>query len=254
MNLWPALDIRDGRCVRLVQGDFDRETIYGDPIELAQAYVLAGAERLHVVDLDAARTGVPVNREVIGEIAGRVGVPIQVGGGVRDEEAAAALFALGVSRVVLGTAVVKEPGLLGRLAQRWPKRIVAGLDYRRNATGVPQVEVQGWTQATGRSLADVLLRFRELELAGVVVTDIARDGTGEGPDVSGLVSVLGWAEQPVVASGGVANVRDLQRLAGLDVDGRRLDGAIVGKALLSGSLSLADALIACVPRPKETYP
>lgn len=248
MNLWPAIDVRDGRCVRLVQGDFDRETIYGDPIEVAQAYVLAGAERLHVVDLDAAMTGLPVNREVIGEIAGRAGVPIQVGGGVRDEASAEALFSLGVARVVLGTAVVREPALLGRLAARWPGQVIAGLDYRRNGAGVPEVSVQGWTQASGRTLADVLARFKELDLAAVVVTDIARDGTGNGPDVSGLVSVLGWAEQPVIASGGVATARDLQRLAGLDVDGRRLDGAIVGRALLSGDLALADALAACLPR------
>lgn len=247
MQLWPAIDVRDGRCVRLTQGDFDRETSYGDPVVVAEGYVEAGAERLHVVDLDAARTGLPVNREVIGDIARRAGVPIQVGGGIRDEASAEALLMLGVARVVLGTAAVREPALLARLAARWPKQIVAGFDYRRNAVGVPEVAVQGWTQASGRTLADALGRFRDLDLAGVVVTDIDRDGTGGGPDVFGLVSVLGWAEQPVVASGGVATVRDLARLAALDVDGRRLDGVIVGRALLSGELSLADALAACRP-------
>jgi phosphoribosylformimino-5-aminoimidazole carboxamide ribotide isomerase len=245
VELWPAIDLRGGRCVRLVQGDFERETVYGDPVSVAKGYVRAGAERLHVVDLDAARTGLPVNREVIGEIAASAGVPIQVGGGVRDDPSAEALLALGVARVVIGTAAVRKPALLARLAARWPHRIVAGLDYRRNEVGVPEVAVQGWTQPSGRTLAEVLAGLRDVELAGVVVTDIARDGTGEGPDVSGLVSVLGWSAQPVVAAGGVASIDDLARIARLDVDGRRLDGVIVGQALLSGSLSLSEALAAC---------
>lgn len=254
MNLWPAIDIRDGRCVRLVQGDFERETIYGDPIEIAQRFVLAGAERLHVVDLDAARTGLPVNREVVGEIAARAGVPVQVGGGVRDEEAADALFHLGVARVVVGTALVREPGLLGRLAARWPGRIVAGLDYRRNDDGVPEVAVQGWTQSSGRTLAEVVRRFSDLDLGGVVITDISRDGTGDGADISVLVSALGWSDHHIVASGGVATARDLRRLAALDVDGRRLEGAIVGQALLSGSLTLADALAAAASHMDRRIP
>ena len=245
MQLWPAIDIRGGRCVRLVQGDFDRETSYGDPVALAEEYVRAGAERLHVVDLDAARTGLPLNRDVIGAIAGRLSVPIQAGGGVRDEASAEALLSLGVARVVLGTAAVKEPSLLERLAGRWPRRVVAGFDYRRDAAGVAGVAVQGWTEASGRSLAEVLARLGDLELAGVVVTDIARDGTGEGPDLSGLRAVLGWARQPVVASGGIATAEDLTRLADLEVAGRLLDGVIVGRALLSGQLSLAEALRAC---------
>jgi len=246
VQLWPAIDIRDGRCVRLTQGDFDRETSYGDPLLVAEEYVRAGAERLHVVDLDAARSGVPVNRDVIGAIVARLGVPVQVGGGVRDEPAAAALVSLGASRVVLGTAAVKEPDLLERLASRWPERIVAGLDYRRDAAGIPEVAVHGWTEPSGRSLADVLARLREAELAGVVVTDIARDGTGDGPDLTGLEAVLGWARQPVVASGGVATAGDLWQLARLEAGGRRLQGVIVGRALLSGRLPLADAMAACL--------
>jgi phosphoribosylformimino-5-aminoimidazole carboxamide ribotide isomerase len=249
MQLWPAIDIRDGRCVRLMQGDFDRETSYGDPVAVAKEYVRAGAERLHVVDLDAARTGLPVNRDVIGAIATRLSVPLQVGGGVRDEAAAEALLSLGVARLVLGTAAVEDPGLLERLSGRWPGRIVAGLDYRRNAAGVPEVAVRGWSEASGRSLAEVLSSFGDLELAGIAVTDIARDGTGDGPDLAGLRLVLGWASRAVVASGGVATTGDLERLAVLEVDGRRLEGAIVGRALLSGRFSLADALVACAGGP-----
>ncbi|HXY45211.1 MAG TPA: 1-(5-phosphoribosyl)-5-[(5-phosphoribosylamino)methylideneamino] imidazole-4-carboxamide isomerase [Acidimicrobiales bacterium] len=245
MQLWPAIDIREGRCVRLVQGDFDRETSYGDPLSVAEEYVRFGAERLHVVDLDAARTGFGANRDVIGAITRRLDVPVQVGGGVRDDASAEALLALGVERLVLGTAAVTEPSLLERLAARWPERILAGLDYRRNAAGVPEVAVRGWTQASGYPLAEVLGRLRGAELAGVVVTDIARDGTGEGPDLPGLGLVLGWTRLSVVASGGVASAGDLERLGALAVDGRRLEGAIVGRALLSGRLSLADALLAC---------
>jgi phosphoribosylformimino-5-aminoimidazole carboxamide ribotide isomerase len=245
MQLWPAIDIRDGRCVRLLQGDFERETNYGDPLTVAADYVQAGAERLHVVDLDAARTGLPVNRDFIGEIAGRVPVPVQVGGGIRDEASADALFSLGVSRVVLGTAAVTEPSLLGRLARRWPRRVVAGLDYRRAVDGVAELAVHGWTQGSGRTLTEVLAEFDDVELAAVVLTDISRDGTGDGPDLDGLTSVLAGVRIPVVASGGVATASDLERLAALEVDGMRLEGAIVGRALLSGTLSLADALRAC---------
>jgi phosphoribosylformimino-5-aminoimidazole carboxamide ribotide isomerase len=249
VQLWPAIDVRGGRCVRLMQGDFDRETAYGDPLEVAESYVEGGAERLHVVDLDAALTGVPVNRDVIGAIAGRVAVPVQVGGGVRDEASAEMLFALGVARVVLGTAAVQQPSVLERLVQRWPHAVLAGLDYRRSDAGVPEVAVRGWTESSGLSLADVLAGLSDLPLAGVVVTDIARDGTGDGPDLAGLAAVLEHDGSPVLASGGVAGAEDLERLRALEVGGRRLEGVIVGRALLSGRLSLADALAACGTSP-----
>jgi phosphoribosylformimino-5-aminoimidazole carboxamide ribotide isomerase len=249
MELWPAIDIRGGRCVRLMQGDFDRETAYGDPLEVAESYVAAGAERLHVVDLDAALTGVAANRELIGAIAGRVGVPVQAGGGVRDEASAEALFALGVARVVLGTTAVQQPSILEALAQRWPHAVLAGLDYRRSVAGVPEVAVRGWTESSGLSVADVLAGLSDLPLAGVVVTDISRDGTGDGPDLAGLATVLESGGLAVVASGGVGGTEDLERLAALAAGGRRLEGVIVGRALLSGRLSLADALAACGTSP-----
>jgi phosphoribosylformimino-5-aminoimidazole carboxamide ribotide isomerase len=232
-----------------MQGDFDRETAYGDPLEVAESYVAAGAERLHVVDLDAALTGVPLNRHVIGAIAGRVGVAVQAGGGVRDEASAEALFSLGVARVVLGTAAVQHPKVLEQLALRWPHAVLVGLDYRRSDAGVPEVAVRGWTESSGLSVADVLAGLGDLPLAGVVATDIARDGTGDGPDLAGLAAVLESAGTPVVASGGVAGIEDLQRLAALEAGGRRLGGAVVGRALLSGRLSLAEALAACGTSP-----
>jgi phosphoribosylformimino-5-aminoimidazole carboxamide ribotide isomerase len=245
MDLWPAIDIRDGRCVRLVQGDFERETRYGDPITVAEMYLQAGAERIHVVDLDAALTGEPVNRGVIAAIVEHFGVPVQVGGGVRNERAAVALVDLGVSRVVLGTAAVEDPALVVRLAERWPGRVVAGLDYRRGPDGDRYVAVRGWTEPSGRRLADVLAGLAAAPLAGVVLTDIARDGTGDGPDLTGLGEVLACSGLPVVASGGVATARDLEALARIEIAGRKLDGAIVGRALLSGQLSIAEAVGAC---------
>jgi phosphoribosylformimino-5-aminoimidazole carboxamide ribotide isomerase len=245
MDLWPAIDVREGRCVRLYRGDFDNETPFGDPALVADEYVRAGAERLHIVDLDAARSGLAVNRDVIAAIVAGTGVPVQVGGGVRDEAAAEALIGAGVARVVLGTAAVEDPSLLARLSERWPARVVAGLDYRRNSSGELDVAVRGWTQASGRALVEILAAVAELALAAVVVTDIDRDGTGDGPDLAGLIAALSLPGPPVIASGGIAGASDLERLAALEVGGRRLAGAIVGRALLSGELALAEALAAC---------
>ena len=245
MELWPAIDVRGGRCVRLLRGDFRSETPFGDPVLVAAEYVRAGAERLHVVDLDAALSGTPVNRDVVAAIVARSGVPVQVGGGVRDEATATALIDLGAARVVLGTAAVEDPALLARLSQRWPGRVSAGLDYRRNRAGELEVAVRGWTHPTGRSLAEILAGLTDLALAAVVVTDIDRDGTGDGPDFTGLAAVLRSSGPPVISSGGVAGALDLQRLALLDAGGRRLDGAIVGRALLAGQLTIGEALAAC---------
>ena len=231
----------------MLRGDFNLETTYGDPGAVADEYVQSGAERLHIVDLDAARSGLGANRQVIAEIVARVGVPVQVGGGVRDEAAAEAMFDLGVARIVLGTAAGEDPSLLARVSERWPGRVVAGLDYRRIESGEMEVAVRGWTQPSGRALSEMLVSLAELELAAVVVTDIDRDGTGDGPDLSGLATVLRCSGLPVVSSGGVAGSSDLERLGALEVDGRHLAGAIVGRALLSRQLSIADALAACAP-------
>jgi phosphoribosylformimino-5-aminoimidazole carboxamide ribotide isomerase len=248
VDLWPAIDIRGGRCVRLLQGDYAAETVFGDPLSVARSYVSAGAERLHIVDLDAARTGDPVNRDLIGTVVGAVGVPVQVGGGVRDEAAAEALFGLGVSRVVLGTAAIEEPQLLKLLSDRWPRGVVAGLDYRWLSSGTQDLAVRGWTEASGRLLPEVLSSLSDLPLAGVVVTDISRDGTGRGPDIAGLRCVLAESGLAVISSGGVASLDDLRLLASLSEGSRRLGGAIVGKALLAGEFSIAEAAGACAGR------
>jgi len=249
VHLWPAIDIRGGRCVRLLRGEFSSETVYGDPLELAQAFVAAGASRLHVVDLDAARGGGAPNRDVVLGIAAAVGVPVQVGGGVRDEAAAAGLLEAGVARVVVGTAAVERPEVLARMVERWPERILVGLDHRTvtgpDGTSRREVAVRGWVAGAGVELDTALQSLGAMGLAGVVVTDIDRDGTGSGPDLAGLEHVLGSTSLPVLASGGVARATDLAALGALRAGSRELAGVIVGRALLAGSLSMAEAVAAC---------
>ena len=211
IELYPAIDLRDGRCVRLYQGDYGRETVYGDdPVAQALAFEAEGAAWIHVVDLDAARTGEPVNRPVVAAIAAAVSVPVQTGGGVRDEAAAEALIDAGVARVVLGTAALEQPDLVRRLAARFP--VAVGLDARGR-----EVAVRGWEQGSGRDLLDVAAEFADAGVAALVVTEIGRDGTLEGPDLEGLAAVLGATDIDVIASGGVGSLDDLRALDRLAV-------------------------------------
>ncbi len=246
MDLFPAIDVRDGRCVRLYQGDYDQETVYHeDPVEQALAFVADGARWIHVVDLDAARTGQPVNRGVIAEIACAVDVPVQAGGGVRDEAAAEALFEAGVRRIVIGTAALEQPALVARLASRYA--VAVGLDARGR-----EVAVRGWEKGSGRDLLDVASEFRDVGVEALVVTEIARDGTLAGPDLAGLAQVLEASPLPVVASGGVGTLADLDALAALRGSGRSLAGVIVGKAIYEAAFTVADALATLDQRPSGT--
>ena len=238
MDLYPAIDLRGGRCVRLHQGDFDRETVYGDdPVGQAKRFAAAGAPWVHVVDLDAARTGDPTNRGLIAAVAAAVDVPVQTGGGVRDDAAADALFAAGVRRVVVGTAALEDPDWVRRLAARHPGGVAVGLDARGR-----DVAVRGWQQASGRDLVDVARSFEDAGVAALVVTEIGRDGTLEGPALDQLSAVLEATALDVVASGGVGTLDDLRALAALRVGpgARRLTGAIVGRALYEGAFSVAE--------------
>ncbi len=237
-DLYPAIDLRDGRCVRLYQGDFGRESAYGtDPVAVAEGFAAAGAKWIHVVDLDAARTGEPANRPVVGAIARAVapaGVRVQAGGGVRDRAAADALYAAGVERVVLGTAAVERPQLVKGLAADHP--VAVGLDARDG-----QLAVRGWTEAAGRSIGDLLAEYEGAGVEAVVVTEIARDGTLAGPDVELFAAVRDATTIPVIASGGVGAVADLEALASLG----GLSGVIVGKALHDGVFTIEEAIAAC---------
>jgi phosphoribosylformimino-5-aminoimidazole carboxamide ribotide isomerase len=243
MELLPAIDLRGGHYVRLRQGDYTAETVYGDdPVALAQSFALAGAAWIHMVDLDAARTGEPTNRAAIAAVAASVDARVQAGGGVRDEAAAAALLDAGVARVVLGTAAMADPALVARLASRHPGRVAVGLDTRGG-----EVAVRGWTEGAGVRLLDAVRRFEGMGVAALVVTEIERDGTLAGPDLEGLASVLAASELDVVASGGVGSLDDLRALSAVTVDGRRLAGAIVGKALYEGAFTVEEALAAAAP-------
>jgi phosphoribosylformimino-5-aminoimidazole carboxamide ribotide isomerase len=248
MDLYPAIDLRGGKCVRLVQGDFGRETVYGeDPVAVARAFAAAGAPWIHVVDLDAARrtgsgstsgsgSGYGDNRAVVASLVAAVApVPVQVGGGVRD----GTLLEAGVARVVVGSLAVSDPGAVVDLASRYPGRVAVGLDHRDGL-----VRVHGWEEDGGRRLDDVVADFDGVSgLAALVVTDISRDGMLTGPDLAGLSSVLAQTSVPVIASGGVGRLADLSALAALSAGaGRGLAGVIVGKALYDGRFELSDAL------------
>jgi len=248
MECIPAIDVRDGRSVRLLQGDYAKETVYGDPVEQARSYADGGASRLHVVDLDAARSGNGENDAVVAAIAAAISVPIEVGGGVRSLERASSLLGYGVDRVVVGTAAVEDPSLLVELAGRYPGRVAVGLDHRSvvsDGASRRELAVRGWEVGTDLDLLEVLANLASLELAGVIVTDIGRDGTLAGPDLEGLAAVLEATGLPVIASGGIGTVADLVALRELAASGRRIEAVIVGKALLSGAISLGEALVAC---------
>lgn len=236
MELYPAIDLRDGRCVRLYQGDYDRETVYGDdPAAQARLFDGAGSPWIHVVDLDAARTGRPENRAIVASIAGAVGAQVQTGGGVRSIEAASSLLDAGVARVVIGTAALEQPDLVARVAERGD--VAVGLDVRGR-----EVAVHGWKRGSGRDIEEVAATFEEVGVEAFVVTQIAVDGTLEGPDVEGLASLLELTEVDVIASGGVGVLDHLRQLREVERGGRRLSGVIVGRALYEGAFTVEEAL------------
>lgn len=246
MELYPAIDLRGGRCVRLRQGDYADETVYGDdPVAVAAGFAEAGARWMHVVDLDAARTGQPVNREAIAAIVaavGPAGVRVQAGGGVRSRASASALWDAGVARVVVGTAAVSDPSLVASLAATRPDGVAVGLDTRDG-----EVAVRGWVEGSGLRVDEVMARLDGTGVAAVILTDIGRDGMLAGPDLAGLTAALGTvpAGVDVIASGGIASLADLAALAAVEAVGRRLAGAIVGKALYEGRFSVAEGVAAC---------
>jgi phosphoribosylformimino-5-aminoimidazole carboxamide ribotide isomerase len=249
MDLFCAIDLRGGHAVRLVQGDFDKERGFGDPLELADRYVGDGATHLHVVDLDAARTGRPANWAVVKAIIDRVPVPVQVGGGVRSDREVAELVSLGADRVVIGTAALADPVMAHTWPSRFPGHLVLGLDYRRRSDGELELAASGWVEGSGVTMAELLEGWRDEPIAAIVMTAIDRDGTGGGPDMDALADVLDASEHPVVASGGVGSLRDLEALASLrsPVHRRAPEGVVVGTALVDGSFSVREAVAACAP-------
>jgi phosphoribosylformimino-5-aminoimidazole carboxamide ribotide isomerase len=272
MELYPAIDLRDGGAVRLTQGDFDRQVAYGDPLALAARFIEGGASWIHVVDLNAARTGVPHERATLGRIvalaeaagsagssgsAGSAGssgsagsaagarIKVQTGGGIRTEDDVAAVLALGVARVVLGTAALEDPALAARCARRWPGQVAVGLDYVLRPDGVAEARGHGWQEGSGRTVHELLDLWAGEPIGAVVATAIARDGMLGGADLAGLAALLAVTALPVIASGGVGSLDDLRALGALEVGGRSLAGAIVGKALVEERFGLEEAVVTC---------
>ena len=242
IDLYPAIDLRGGRVVRLLQGDYAQETIYGeDPSEVAEAFARAGARWIHVVDLDGARTGDPVNREIIGDIAvalsGRA--TVQTGGGVRTLDDVRDLAARGVGRVVMGSAAVSDPDLVTRAGEITD--VVVGLDHREG-----DLAVHGWTQGSGVDLMEALSWFPAA--AAFVIPDIARDGMLLGPDLDGLRRCVERTNIPVIASGGVSGLDDLRSLRSIP----GLHGVITGKALYEGRFTVGEALGVLSERSEPT--
>jgi phosphoribosylanthranilate isomerase len=232
MILLPAVDIRDGRCVRLVQGDFDRETVYDDdPVAVAQRYEAEGASWLHVVDLDAALEGEPKNRELVAEVIRSVKIPVQCSGGIRDQAAVDAARDAGAARVVIGTAALHDPSFVAETVAKHGDFVAVGLDVRGQV-----LQARGWTEEAGE-LWPTLVRLVTNGVQRFVVTDVMRDGMLQGPNLTLLAEVLDYTDCPVVASGGVSSLDDLHRLAGIGVE-----GCIVGKALYAGRFNLPEAL------------
>jgi len=233
MELWPAIDLRGGRCVRLAQGDYARETVFGaDPVATVREFTTAGAPRLHVVDLDGAKAGMPAQADLVRRMVAAAGVPVQLGGGVRSRETAAAYLDAGVARVVIGSLAIEHPDLLESLAAEFPHRIVLGLDARDGL-----VATRGWLETSTLRAVDVARRHAALPLAAIVYTDIARDGMLSGPNLRALGEMIAATSLPVVASGGVSCAADVRRIAEAGAA-----GCIVGRALYDGKITLAEAL------------
>jgi phosphoribosylformimino-5-aminoimidazole carboxamide ribotide isomerase len=238
MEIIPAIDLRGGQVVRLVQGDFARETRYApDPAAVAALWEAQGARRLHLVDLDGARAGVPGNQAALSAIFGRIRIPAEVGGGLRSLDAIRAVLDLGAAAAVIGTAAVSDPKLLEAACATFPGRIILGLDARQG-----RVAVQGWKDVTELTAIEVARSCRALPLQALIYTDIARDGMLEGPNLPELSAIAKDSGPPVIASGGIASVAHIRSLRALEPVG--VTGAIIGKALYDGALTLAAALAA----------
>jgi phosphoribosylformimino-5-aminoimidazole carboxamide ribotide isomerase len=233
MQVIPAIDLRGGRCVRLRQGDFDQETVFSDdPVAMALRWQSEGAERIHLVDLDGAKSGRPVNVDAVNQIVAKVGVPCQLGGGLRDQATIEAWLSSGLDRVVVGTQALRDPDWFARMADLFPGRLLLGLDARDG-----KVATAGWIDVSSIQALTFARQFESLPIAGIIYTDIERDGMLGGPNLEAIAALAGSVRTPVIASGGIGGLLDLDRLAALPVA-----GCIVGRALYEGRFSLSQAI------------
>jgi phosphoribosylformimino-5-aminoimidazole carboxamide ribotide isomerase len=236
MLIIPAVDIKNGQCVRLVQGRKEDETVFSnDPAAMAQKWARAGAELIHVIDLDGAFEKSPQNRAAIKNILQTIDIPIQLGGGIRDEKTAHQFLEMGVQKVIIGTEAIKNPAWVARLAGRHPGRVIVGIDARNGL-----VAIEGWTETTATRAVDLAKRFEDCGIAAINFTDIQRDGMQTGPNIEATRKLAEAVNIPVVASGGVATIKDIQDLLPLEACG--VIGVITGKALYSGTLDFKESL------------
>lgn len=238
MLLFPAIDLKEGKAVRLLQGRMEDSTIYAEnPVEVAKDFEKQGAEYLHIVDLNGAFSGKPVNDETIRNIVGSVSLKIQVGGGIRTMERITELLELGVERVILGTIAVKNPALVAEAARRYGKKVIVGIDAKEGL-----VAVQGWAETTEMRAIDLGKAMKAVGIQSVVFTDIARDGMLQGPNIESTVQMAQETGLAVIASGGISTLADLRNLQVEVLKGVSIEGAITGKALYSGAFTLKEAL------------
>ncbi|MDP1630110.1 MAG: 1-(5-phosphoribosyl)-5-[(5-phosphoribosylamino)methylideneamino]imidazole-4-carboxamide isomerase [Caulobacter sp.] len=236
MILYPAIDLKDGRCVRLLHGDLNKETVFNEsPANQAEQFQRQGFSWLHVVDLNGAVEGRPVNAEAVANILNAVSIPVQLGGGVRTMAAVDGWIETGISRVILGTVAVKDPALVKAAAKAWPEMIAVAIDARDG-----KVAVDGWTGASDLGVVELARRFEDAGVAALIVTDIGRDGAMTGVNVAQVGEVADAVSIPVIASGGIASVRDIQLLKARK--GVAIAGAVLGRSLYEGAVNPAEAL------------
>jgi phosphoribosylformimino-5-aminoimidazole carboxamide ribotide isomerase len=236
MEILPAIDLLGGNCVRLYQGDYGQSQVYNDdPVAVAQQWQDQGASRLHLVDLDGAKEGKPVNLPAIAKIVETLTIPVQVGGGLRDQTRVKQLLDLGVGRVILGTIAVENPDLVGELCAEFPGKIVVGIDARNG-----KVATRGWLETSTVEAGELAQRMEKLGAAAIIYTDIHRDGTMAGPNLQALRDLATQLTIPVIASGGVSKLQDLLSLLALETLG--VNGIIIGKALYTGDIQLEEAI------------
>ncbi|MGH7770048.1 MAG: 1-(5-phosphoribosyl)-5-[(5-phosphoribosylamino)methylideneamino]imidazole-4-carboxamide isomerase [Candidatus Binatia bacterium] len=242
MIIIPAIDIKDGQCVRLYQGEMDKETVYfSDPVAAAKHWVEQGAERLHVVDLNGAVEGRPVHKREIAAICKCVAVPVQLGGGLRSLEAIEEALGLGAARFILGTAAYENPDFLRQACRKFPGKMIVGIDARNG-----RVAVKGWKETTSMDAVELAVRCEADGTSRIIYTDISRDGTRRGVNAEETRRLARAVKIPVIASGGVATLDDIRRLKEIETDG--VEGVIVGQALYAGLFQLSEAIIAATHR------
>ena len=236
MILFPAIDLKDGLCVRLQQGDMARATVFSrDPAAQAHAFEREGFRHLHIVDLDGAFAGKPMNVTAVERILETVGLCVQLGGGIRSMATIESWLEKGVNRVIIGTAAVRDPALVTEAARKFPKRVAVGLDARDG-----KVAVEGWAETSELTALDIARRFEDAGVAAIIYTDVARDGMLKGLNLDATIALAEAISIPVIASGGLASIEDVKRL--IEPRAKKLEGAIAGRALYDGRLDAAEAL------------